>query len=56
MKRTRNSLSYKVKMWFYRLTCRDIKYIVKIIFSFMLEFIIIFLGFISIFILPAFFH
>ena len=56
MKRTRNSLSYKIKMWYYRLTFRDIKHAVKIVLGFVFEFIMVFLGFVLIFLIPALFH
>ena len=56
MKRTRKSWSYKIKMWFYRLTFEDIKHAVKIVLGIAFEFIIVFLGFVLIFIFPALFH
>lgn len=56
MKRTRNSLSYKIKMWYYRLTFGDIKRALKTGYSFAFEFIIALLGFILFFIFPALFH
>ena len=56
MKRSRNCLSYKIKMWYYRLTFRDIKHMIKIICSFAFEFVIALLGFILFFIFPALFH
>ena len=56
MKRTRNSLSYKIKMLYYRLTFRDIKRALKTGCSFAFEFIIGLLGFILFFIFPALFH
>ena len=56
MKRTRNSLSYKIKMWYYRLTFGDIKHALKVGCSFVFEFIIALLGFILFFIFPALFH
>lgn len=56
MKRTRNSLSYKIKMWYYRLTFGDIKRALKTCYSFAFEFIIALLGFILLFLIPALFH
>ena len=56
MKRTRDCLSYKIKMWYYRLTFEDVKCMLKMIISFIFKFIIAFLGFILLFILPAIFH
>ena len=56
MKRTRKSWSYKIKMWFYRLTFRDIKCAVKVVSEFIFEFIMVFLGFVLIFLIPALFH
>lgn len=56
MKRTRKSWSYKIKMYYYRLTFRDIKLFGRKIFSFMFDFIIAVLGFVLIFVLPALFH
>ena len=56
MKRTRNCMSYKIKMWYYRLTFGDIKNILKKVSSFVFEFIIAFLGFILFFVFPALFH
>lgn len=56
MKRTRKSWSYKIKMWFYRLTFEDIKKTANIICSFVFEFVIALLGFILLFLIPALFH
>lgn len=56
MKRTRNCLSYKIKMWYYRLTFRNVKNYLKMCGLFIFEFIMAFLGFILIFIFPAIFH
>lgn len=52
----RNSLIYKIKFWFYRLTIKDIKKYFNICFNFINEFILILIIFLSIFIVPAFFH
>lgn len=52
----RNSLKYKIKMWFYRLTFRDIAHVMKEIFNFTFEIVIAILGFIFIFIIPALLH
>lgn len=52
----RNSLKYKIEMWFYRLTFRDVKQGIKIIFNFMFEIIIAILGFIFIFVIPTLLH
>lgn len=56
MKRTRNSIQYKINMWFYRLTFQDIKNIYKKIGNLVFEFIIALIGFLMIFIFPALFH
>lgn len=56
MKRGRNSLSYKIKMWYYRLTFQDVKKAFNVFKEFMFGFIIAILGFILLFIFPAFFH
>ena len=56
MKRTRNSLSYKVNMWIYKLTYQDIKKTTKNIVAILLEIIMGVIGFILIFIFPALFH
>lgn len=37
--RRRQSINYKIKFWFYRLTFRDIKNFITKIFSFSFEFI-----------------
>ena len=52
----RNSLKYKIEMWFYRLTFRDIVHGMKEIFNFTFEIVIAILGFIFIFIIPALLH
>ena len=56
MKRTRKSLSYKINMWFYRLTFQDIKQVVTNIALTVLEILMTLLGFLIIFLLPALFH
>lgn len=56
MKRTRKSLSYKINMWFYRLTFQDIKKVINNITLTILEMLMILLGFLIIFLLPALFH
>jgi len=55
-KKIRNSFNYKIKMWFLKVTFRDIIKYCKILFSWINEFIIIGIIFILIFILPHFFH
>ena len=52
----RNTLQYKIKMWFYRLTFQDIINITKKIIVIVLEIIMSFLGFGLLLILPAFFR
>lgn len=56
MKYNRRAWSYKIKMWFYRLTFRDIKVSLKKIFSVVIEFVIALLGFLFIFSFHGFFH
>lgn len=56
MKRTRNSIWYKIDMWFYRLTFRDVKNACKKVGNIVFEFIIALIGFLMIFIFPALFH
>ena len=55
-KKRRNSLKYKIKMWFRCLTLRDIKRYIDIGLSLLFEILIGILGFILIFIIPALFH
>ena len=55
-KKIRNSLKYKIKMWFYRLTFRDVKKGIKIFYETVFEIIILILSFLLLFIIPAFFH
>lgn len=56
MKHTRNSIQYKITMWFYRLTFRDIKNSCKKVSNIIFEILIALIGFFMIFIFPAFFH
>ena len=56
MKYNRRAWSYKIKMWFYRLTFKDLQKFLYAIGSNLLEIIMIALGFILLFIFPAFFH
>ena len=51
----RNTIQYKIKMWFLHLTFKDIIKWIKTVVNFMLEILIAILGFIVVFILPAFF-
>lgn len=55
-RKRRKSFNYKIKMWFLRVTFRDIIRYCKILFSWINEFIIIGIVFILLFILPHFFH
>ena len=52
----RKTLQYKIKMWFYHLTFSDIKKGIKISISFIIDILAIVLGFLMLFIFPAFFH
>ena len=52
----RKTFRYKIKMWFYRLTFRDIKAYAQIVLDFTFEIIIGILGFVLVFIIPAIFH
>ena len=55
--RRRKTIWYKIKLWFLRITFQDIIHIVKIIFSWVFEFVIMGLTFILLlFIIPHFFH
>ena len=55
--RRRKTIWYKMKLWFLKVTFRDIIHIVKIIFSWAFEFVIMGLAFILLlFIIPHFFH
>lgn len=55
-KRTRNAVSYKVKMWFFRLTKEDIYNAIKLTADNIALLIMVILMFSVILILPAFFH
>ena len=56
MKRTRNAIDYKVKMWFYRLTLADLKkWVFEIGNGLSVMFALIAL-FVLLFIVPALFH
>ena len=55
-KKIRNSLKYKVEMWIYYLTFEDIKKGTKIILKNAIEIVTLILGFLLLFIAPAFFH
>jgi len=50
----RNSFSYKIKMWFYRLTFRDVMSTSKIIIISVINFIMVVLGFLILFLGPSF--
>lgn len=52
----RNSFSYKIEMWFLKVTFQDFIKYCKILFSWINEFVIIAIVFILIFVLPHFFH
>lgn len=52
----RNTLQYKIKMWFYHLTFRDVEKCSKFIFMILSEIIMTIIGFLILFVLPAFFH
>lgn len=54
--RRRQSICYKIKFWFYRLTFRDIKQFFTNAFSFGFEFIMGLCLFLSLFLIPAFFR
>ena len=56
MKRSRNSLSYKVKMWFYRLTFDDIKKTILLISNCIFDSITLIIALLFLILLPAFFH
>lgn len=56
MKRNRNSLKYRVRMWFYRLTKDDFYKFVNEIFDGISLIIALIVMFFILFILPAFFH
>ena len=52
----RNSLQYKIKMWFRHLTFQDIKKAIDFSIALLFDIFMAILIFITIFILPAFFH
>lgn len=54
--RSRNRFSYKVKMFFYRLTFRDIENMLSNVCFIAFEIVTAILGFLFIFIFPALFH
>lgn len=52
----RQSIIYKMKFWFYRLTFRDVNIGVKMILNYVIEFVMCALIFGLIFLVPAFFY
>jgi len=50
----RNSFLYKIKMWFYRLTLRDVLSTSKIVIISIINFIMVVLGFLILFFGPSF--
>ena len=52
----RKSFQYKIKMWFYRLTFRDIEKFMQICGKCVIEIVIMILSFVLIFIIPHFFY
>ena len=56
MKRNRNSLTYRVRMWLYRLTKEDIYKIIWFILDNIGTLLIAIMIFALLFIFPAFFH
>lgn len=52
----RRKISYKIKMWFYNLTIKKVAVYMKVCFLNVIEFIVIGLSFILIFIIPHLFH
>ena len=52
----RNSLEYKIKMWFYRLTFQDVKKWCMIFGEYTLEIIMTCIGLLILLFIPAFFH
>lgn len=52
----RNTIQYKIKMWFLHLTFTDVIKWVKITIKIIFDILMAILGFIVVFILPAFFH
>ena len=56
MKRNRNAISYRVRMWFYRLTKEDFYNFIKEIVNGVSLIIALIIIFFMLFILPAFFY
>jgi len=56
MKRSRNSFSYKINMWFYRLTFNDIKKIMSLISNYIFDSITLIIALLFLILFPAFFH
>lgn len=54
--RRRKTILYKIKLWFLKATFQDIIHVIRIIFSWAFEFVIVGLAFILLFIIPHFFH
>jgi hypothetical protein len=54
--RKRRKIFYKIKIWFYQLTFRDIKKVSKICVNFIFEILTVLLIFLFIFIIPAIFY
>lgn len=52
----RNSLGYKIDMWFYNLTTRDKRNDLRVIGNIIIDFITALVGFLILCFLPAFFH
>ena len=52
----RNSLGYKIDMWFYNLTIRDKRNDLRVIGNVIIDFITVLIGFLILCFLPAFFH
>ena len=52
----RKTIGYKIKLWFLTVTFQDIIHIIKIVFSWAFEFIVMGLALILLFIIPHFFH
>lgn len=52
----RNSLGYKIDMWFYNLTIRDKRNDLRVIGNVIIDLITVLVGFLILCFLPAFFH
>ena len=53
----RKTIGYKIKLWFLTVTFQDIIHIIKIVFSWVFEYVITGLAFVLLlFIIPHFFH